>query len=137
MCDVAGAVGVTKECHSSICSVCVPASYERVVLGPGFVTVLCVHHGLPLLTALCVSTHAGVRVLCLCCVCLQGFFQATWAGIGAGLGGLLGGLLMERTGGQGLFFATAAMVAAGGVAGAIAANLPTFTQQTAVGVKEL
>jgi hypothetical protein len=44
-------------------------------------------------------------------------WQATYAGIGAGVGGLLGGLLMERCGGQGLFTAAAAIVAAGGLAG--------------------
>ncbi|WIA13042.1 hypothetical protein OEZ85_006650 [Tetradesmus obliquus] len=47
----------------------------------------------------------------------QGLWQATYAGIGAGAGGLLGGLLMERCGGQGLFAAAAAIVAAGGLAG--------------------
>jgi hypothetical protein len=62
---------------------------------------------------------------------LQGLFQSTYAGLGAGLGGLMGGLLMERTGGQGLFFTTAAMVAAGGLAGAFVGTLPALqlTQQ--------
>ncbi|KAF6260687.1 major facilitator superfamily domain-containing protein [Scenedesmus sp. NREL 46B-D3] len=48
----------------------------------------------------------------------QGMWQATYAGVGAGVGGLLGGLLMERCGGQGLFMTAAAIVAAGGLAGA-------------------
>jgi outer membrane lipoprotein SlyB len=34
------------------------------------------------------------------------------------MGGLLGGLLLERCGGQGLFMTAAAIVAAGGLAGA-------------------
>ncbi len=59
---------------------------------------------------------------------LQGLFQSTYGGLGAGLGGLVGGLLMERTGGQGLFFCTAAMVAVGGLVGAFAANLPALMQ---------
>lgn len=48
----------------------------------------------------------------------QGLWQATYGGIGAGLGGLLGGLLLDRQGGQGLFFTAAAAVAAGGLAAA-------------------
>lgn len=69
----------------------------------------------------------SVRV---CSMCLQGLFQSTYAGLGAGLGGLVGGLLMERTGGQGLFLTAAAMVAAGGLAGALVANLPALRQQS-------
>lgn len=65
----------------------------------------------------------------LCCVvlcCVQGLFQSTYAGVGAGLGGLIGGLLMESQGGQGLFFTAAGMVAAGGLAGALAGRMPAL-----------
>jgi hypothetical protein len=62
------------------------------------------------------------RVLCW----VQGLFQSTYAGVGAGLGGLIGGLLMERQGGQGLFFTAAAMVAAGGLAGAVVGRMPAL-----------
>jgi hypothetical protein len=65
----------------------------------------------------------------MCCAvlcCVKGLFQSTYAGVGAGLGGLIGGLLMESQGGQGLFFTAAVMVAAGGLAGAVAGRLPAL-----------
>jgi hypothetical protein len=67
----------------------------------------------------------------MCVLCLQGLFQSAYAGLGAGLGGLVGGLLMESRGGQGLFFCqqcAAAVVAAGGLVGAVAAQLPAVCQ---------
>lgn len=65
-----------------------------------------------------------------CCgaLCLQGLFQSTYAGVGAGLGGLIGGLLMESQGGQGLFFTAAAVVAVGGLAGAVVSQLPALAR---------
>jgi hypothetical protein len=74
----------------------------------------------------CLAKHVSLTMhtfccSCCCCCCdvswLQGLWQAAYAGIGAGIGGLAGGLLMERCGGQGLFTAAAAIVAAGGLAG--------------------
>lgn len=61
---------------------------------------------------------------------MQGLFQSTYAGVGAGLGGLIGGLLMESQGGQGLFFTAAAVVAVGGLAGAVVSQLPALAQRS-------
>jgi MFS family permease len=62
-------------------------------------------------------------------LCVQGLFQSTYAGLGAGLGGLVGGLLMESRGGQGLFFCVAVVVAAGGIVGAVVAQLPIVCER--------